>query len=135
MPAPRLILVLSENWTPTDPRDLPALVRIAVEAEDAGFDGVMVSEHIVLGPGSDANGLMANPREYALPGNQEMVGGIRPTFPDAHRPAPIAPALKSIAGQVARGFGPICVKPSRYTDDPAEVGPLCREIVRRVAAM
>ncbi|WP_331771330.1 hypothetical protein [Embleya sp. NBC_00888] len=66
MPAPRLILVLSENWTlsdPRDPRDPPALVRIAVEAEDAGFDGVMVSEHIVLGPGSDANGLMANPRE------------------------------------------------------------------------
>lgn len=65
----------------------------------------------------------------------EMVGGIRPTFPDAHRPAPIAPALESIPGQVARGFGTICVKPSQYTDDPAEVGPLCREIVRRVAAM
>ncbi|MGC0416283.1 TIGR03619 family F420-dependent LLM class oxidoreductase [Embleya sp. AB8] len=309
MPAPRLILVLSENWTLTDPHDLPALVRMAVEAEDAGFDGVMVSEHIVLGPGADANGLMANPREYALPGNQdpatpwpnsllllaaiaartsrvrliaagviaplrhplalaqqlatldllaegrlvaqpivswhrpeyaalgvpferrgrlldehlaawevlwrdtpasfagehyrftdaylvpkpyrpsgprlwvggssvhdallrrlvryghgfhplgqptdaeltrlrtellaagrdpealEMVGGIRPTFPDAHRPAPIAPALETIPEQMARGFTTICVKPSQYTDDPAGVGPLCREIVRRVAGM
>ena len=34
----------------TSPRDLRALVRIAVEAEDAGIDGVMLSEHIVLGP-------------------------------------------------------------------------------------
>ncbi|MFE3203614.1 TIGR03619 family F420-dependent LLM class oxidoreductase [Embleya sp. NPDC059237] len=309
MPAPRMILVLSENWTLTDPRDLPALVRMAVEAEDAGFDGVMVSEHIVLGPGSDANGLMANPREYALPGNQdpatpwpnsllllaaiaarttrlrliaagviaplrhplalaqqlatldllaqgrlvvqpivswhppeyaalgvpferrgrlldehlaawevlwrdtpasfagedyrfedaylvpkpyresgprlwiggssvhpallrrlvryghgfhplgrptdaeltdlraalgeagrdadalEMVGGIRPTFPDAHSPAPIELALESIPGQLERGFGTICVKPSQYTDDRAEVGALCRDIVRRVATM
>ena len=31
----------------------------------------MVSEHIVLGPAANANGLMANPREYALPGNQD----------------------------------------------------------------
>jgi probable F420-dependent oxidoreductase len=69
--APKLVLVLSENWTLTPPRDLRALVRMAVEAEDAGFDAVMVSEHIVLGHGADADGLMANPREYALPGNQD----------------------------------------------------------------
>jgi probable F420-dependent oxidoreductase len=68
---PRLILVLSENWTLTPPRDLRALVRMAVEAEDAGFDAVMLSEHVVLGPSADENGRMANPREYALPGNQE----------------------------------------------------------------
>lgn len=68
---PRLVLVLSENWTLTSPRDLPALVRFAVEAEDAGFDAVMVSEHVVLGRGADARGLPANPREYALPGNQD----------------------------------------------------------------
>jgi probable F420-dependent oxidoreductase len=67
----RLVLVLSENWTLTPARDLRALVRMAVEAEEAGFDAVMVSEHVVLGPGADANGLMANPREYALPGNQD----------------------------------------------------------------
>ena len=71
MAAPRLILVLSENWTLTPPRDLGALVRIAVEAEAAGFDGVMLSEHIVLGPSADADGRPANPREYALPGNQD----------------------------------------------------------------
>jgi probable F420-dependent oxidoreductase len=68
--AVRLILILSENWTLASPRDLRALVRLAAEAEDAGFDGVMVSEHVVLGRGADSEGLPANPRDYALPGNQ-----------------------------------------------------------------
>ena len=68
---PRLILILSENWTLTPPRDLRALVGMAVAAERAGFDAVMVSEHVVLGPGADAEGIPENPREYALPGNQD----------------------------------------------------------------
>jgi len=55
----------------TSGRDLPALVRWAREAEDAGFDSVMISEHIVLGPAAGADGVMPNPREYALPGNQD----------------------------------------------------------------
>jgi probable F420-dependent oxidoreductase len=67
----RLILVLSENWTLTAPRDLRALVRMAVEAEDVGFDAVMLSEHITLGPSADSEGRMPNPRQYALPGNQD----------------------------------------------------------------
>lgn len=67
----RLVHVLSENWTLTQPRDLRALVGMAQEAEDAGFDAVMVSEHVVLGLGADAGGLMPNPRDYALPGNQD----------------------------------------------------------------
>ena len=67
----RLVHVLSENWTLTPPRDLRALVGMAQEAEDAGFDAVMVSEHVVLGPGADADGVMPNPRDYALPGNQD----------------------------------------------------------------
>jgi probable F420-dependent oxidoreductase len=71
MAPPRMVLVLSENWTLTSPRDLRALVRMAVEAEDAGFDGVMLSEHVVLGPSAEAHGPMPNPREYALPGNQD----------------------------------------------------------------
>jgi probable F420-dependent oxidoreductase len=67
----RLVHVLSENWTLTPPRDLRALVRMAQEAEDAGFDAVMVSEHVVLGRGADSGGPMPNPRDYALPGNQD----------------------------------------------------------------
>jgi probable F420-dependent oxidoreductase len=69
--SPRFVLVLSENWTMTSPRDLRALVRMAVEAEDAGIDGVMLSEHIVLGPSAGALGRPANPRDYAAPGNQD----------------------------------------------------------------
>jgi probable F420-dependent oxidoreductase len=68
---PRLVLILSENWTLTPSRDLRAIVEIAVEAEQAGFDAVMVSEHVVLGPGSDESGVPDNPRDYALPGNQD----------------------------------------------------------------
>ena len=68
---PRMCLILSENWTMTAGRDLGMLVRWAREAEDAGFDSVMISEHIALGPSAGANGVMANPREYALPGNQD----------------------------------------------------------------
>ena len=68
---PRLVLVLSENWTLTSPRDLPVLVRMAREAEEAGVDGVMLSEHVVLGPSSGAGGIMGNPRDYAAPGNQD----------------------------------------------------------------
>jgi probable F420-dependent oxidoreductase len=69
--APRFVLVLSENWTLTSPRDLPALVRMAEEAEDAGIDGVMISEHVALGPSAGAHGRPANPRDYAAPGNQD----------------------------------------------------------------
>ena len=68
---PRLVLVLSENWTIVDPRDLGRLVEMAVIAEEAGFDVVMISEHVVLGRSADEAGRMANPRAYAMPGNQD----------------------------------------------------------------
>jgi probable F420-dependent oxidoreductase len=70
-PPPRLVLILTENWTLAPPRDLRALVRMAAEAEAAGFDAAMVSEHVALGPGADALGAPANPRDYALPENQD----------------------------------------------------------------
>ena len=31
----------------------------------------MISEHIVLGPSAGSQGVMGNPRDYALPGNQD----------------------------------------------------------------
>ncbi len=64
-------MIVSENWTLTDGRNLAELVRWARIAEDAGFDSVMISEHIVLGPDASDKGVMANPRAYALPGNQD----------------------------------------------------------------
>jgi probable F420-dependent oxidoreductase len=69
--APRMLMILSENWTMTGGRDLGDLVRWAREAEDAGFDAVMLSEHLVLGRDASDKGVMANPRAYALPGNQD----------------------------------------------------------------
>src|SRR5881397_2573588 len=71
MTSPKLILILSENWTLVPPKDLRSLVRMGVDAEDAGFDAVMVSEHVVLGPSSDVAGPPQNPRDYALPDNQD----------------------------------------------------------------
>ena len=71
MAVPRMVSVLTENWTMTDPRDLRGIVRMAQEAEDAGFDMVMVSDHILLGPSAGSAGRMANPRDYAMPGNQD----------------------------------------------------------------
>lgn len=69
--SPRLLLILSENWTLASGRELPELVRWAQVAEDEGFDAVMLSEHVVLGPDASAHGVMGNPRDYAMPGNQD----------------------------------------------------------------
>jgi len=54
-----------------DPRRPDRLVEMARIAEDAGIDTVMLSEHIVLGPSAGADGVMGNPRDYAMPGNQD----------------------------------------------------------------
>ena len=67
----KLVLVLTENWTMLPGTDLRGLVRMAREAEDSGFDAVMLSEHVVLGPDAGAAGLMDNPRDWAYPGNQD----------------------------------------------------------------
>jgi alkanesulfonate monooxygenase SsuD/methylene tetrahydromethanopterin reductase-like flavin-dependent oxidoreductase (luciferase family) len=54
-----------------DPRQLDRMVEMARVAEDSGIDAVMLSEHIVLGPTAGASGMMGNPRDYAVPGNQD----------------------------------------------------------------
>ncbi len=71
MDQPRLVLVLTENWTLVSADDPLALVELACQAEAAGVDAVMLSEHVVLGGDAASNGLMENPRDYALPGNQD----------------------------------------------------------------
>jgi probable F420-dependent oxidoreductase len=55
----------------TDPRDIRGIVRMAQEAEDAGFDMIMISDHVLLGPSAGSEGRMENPRDYAMPGNQD----------------------------------------------------------------
>jgi probable F420-dependent oxidoreductase len=65
----------------------------------------------------------------------ELVGGTRARFPDPTDVADLDEALSSIPDQMAEGFTTFCVKPSQFTDDPGAVGPLCRDVVDRVAAL
>jgi probable F420-dependent oxidoreductase len=89
---PKLLLILTENWTMRPAPDVADLVGFAVEAERAGIDGVMVSEHIVLGPSADAAGRPENPRDYALPGNQD---------PASPWPSPVV-LLSAVAAATSR---------------------------------
>jgi len=89
---PRILLILTENHTMAPEPDVADLVAFAVEAERAGLDGVMVSEHVVLGASADAAGRPANPRDYALPGNQN---------PATPWPSPLV-LLSSIAAATQR---------------------------------
>jgi probable F420-dependent oxidoreductase len=51
------------------------VVDYAVQAEKAGFHGVMIGEHVVLGPNAASNGVPENPRDWIKRGNQH------PTYP------------------------------------------------------
>ncbi len=92
IPSLRALLVLSENWTLSPRPTLNDLVDIAVAAEAAGVDGVMMSDHVVLGAGAKAGGLPFNMRDYAMPGNQE---------PDSSWPSPYM-VLAAIAARTSR---------------------------------
>ena len=67
----KTLLILSENWTLAGGQDLGALVDWAVMAERAGIWGVMISEHICLGPDAGSKGREPNERAYMAPGNQD----------------------------------------------------------------
>lgn len=69
--APGVVLVLLEQWTLCGPSDLNALVQMAVDAEAAGVETVMLSDHVLLTSKAGAAGRMANPRDYAARGNQD----------------------------------------------------------------
>lgn len=92
MPEPKLFLLLSEIWSMTDPRDLRRVVEMAVEAERAGFDGVMIGEHVVSGPNSASDGVSQNPRAWLRRGNQP------PAYP---HPSSL-PLLAAIAAATTR---------------------------------
>ena len=70
-PSLKCMVILTENHTLVPPGDLLGLVQMAVDAERAGADAVMLSDHVCLGPESGALGRTINPREYAAPGNQD----------------------------------------------------------------
>jgi hypothetical protein len=56
---------------------------------------------------------------------------VRSDFPGPDGVADLGLALASIGPQRERGFTTFCLKPSQFTDDPAQVGALCREVVAR----
>src|SRR5690349_22293961 len=60
----------------------------------------MISEHIVLGPSAGANGVMANPREYALPGNQDPATPWPSSLPLLSAIAAVTSRIRLVAGAV-----------------------------------
>jgi probable F420-dependent oxidoreductase len=66
-------------------------------------------------------------------GELELVGGIRGRFARPDAVADLDEALESVPGQIARGFGSICFKPSMFTDDRDQVGAVCARVVEAVA--
>jgi probable F420-dependent oxidoreductase len=96
----KLVLVLTENWTMLPGTDLPALVRMAQQAEDCGFDAVMLSEHVVLGPDAGAVGLMDNPRDWAYPGNQDPATPWPSSLILLSAMAAVTSTLRLVAGAV-----------------------------------
>jgi hypothetical protein len=74
--------------------------------------------------------LAAAGRDFA---ELEVVGGIRGRFPDPNSPADLAEATQVIPAQLGAGYTTICFKPSQYTDDAAQVGRLCRQLVASFA--
>lgn len=61
---PKLVFILSESWTMCESRALRELVGLSAVVERAGVDGVMVGEHVALGPGAAARGVPENPRDW-----------------------------------------------------------------------
>ena len=54
----------------------------------------------------------------------ELVGGMRPVFPDHASPSPLEPAIASIPAMWARGFRTFCIKPNQYLDDRSRLSRL-----------
>ena len=76
----KTIILPTENWDLFDPRDHSGLIAAARIAQQAEIAGVLVSEHIVLGPAVGAGTHKHNPREFDMPGNQP---------PDSTHPSPV----------------------------------------------
>jgi hypothetical protein len=73
-----------------------------------------------------ADALAASGRSFS---ELEVVGGIRGRFPAGGGVADLMEAAEAIPAQLEAGYTTICFKPSQYTDDPAQVGRLCRQLV------
>jgi hypothetical protein len=65
----------------------------------------------------------------------DIVGGLRPRFPDAASPADLDEAFEGVGPQLAAGYTSFCFNPSQYVDRVDDVPALCRRAVERIAAM
>jgi probable F420-dependent oxidoreductase len=89
---PRLTVLLSELDTLIKPEEERLVLKFAQQAEDAGYYGVHIIDHIVMGPSSGAGGLPENPRAFRWIGNQA---------PDQHMPSQIV-IMSAIAAVTSR---------------------------------
>ena len=62
-----------------------------------------------------------------------MVGGIRGSFRGADDVADLDQALEPVEALRAAGYTSVCFKPTHFTDDPADVGDICRRVVAALA--
>ena len=121
MNPPQMLMILTENHTMLDPRDMRGLVELARIAEDCGFDAVMVSEQTLLGPDAAADGLMSNPRMYAAVGNQDPMT----PWPSAVATLAAVAAATSRVRVVAGAIIPPLRHPILLAKDLATIDLLC----------
>jgi probable F420-dependent oxidoreductase len=86
-----LVLRLT-SYSPAPRHDWSALVDVAVAADQAGVDRLLVSDHVVLGEHLD---------QYGRSEVGGMTGGRQPTGPDGHWLEPMT-LLALLAGRTAR---------------------------------
>jgi probable F420-dependent oxidoreductase len=89
---PRLTVILSELDTLIKPEEERLVLDFARQAEDAGYEGVHIIDHIVMGPSSCYKGPPENPRALRWIGNQA---------PDQHMPSQIV-IMSAIAAVTSR---------------------------------
>lgn len=89
--SPRLVLGLA-NYARPGEADWPAIVDAAVAAEEAGFDRLVVSDHVAFGATTD---------DYARPELGGVEGGRQPTGPDGHWLEPLT-FLTFVAARTSR---------------------------------
>ncbi|MAE95763.1 MAG: F420-dependent oxidoreductase [Deltaproteobacteria bacterium] len=77
---PELTIMLSELDTLIKPEEERLVLDFARQAEDAGYGGIHIIDHVVMGPSSCYNGPPDNPRALRWVGNQA---------PDQHMPSQI----------------------------------------------
>jgi len=89
---PKLTVLLSELDTLIRPEEERHVLQFAQQAEDAGYDGIHIIDHIVMGPHSDFKGVPENPRAFRWVGNQR---------PAQHMPSQIV-MMSAIAAVTSR---------------------------------